>query len=72
MNYTLSPLAERELAEAIDYYESRQLGLGERFPDEVHETIKRILYYPDGWTKLDSVFHRCLTKVFPFGIILLR
>ena len=42
MNYSFHPLAEIELNEAIDYYNERQLDLGNRFPQWSEEEIKKI------------------------------
>ncbi|MFY9826954.1 MAG: type II toxin-antitoxin system RelE/ParE family toxin [Thermoanaerobaculia bacterium] len=39
-------LAERELAEAADYYEQESPGLGERFLDEVTSSTHLLLGYP--------------------------
>ncbi len=69
MKLELSTTARTELAETLDYYESQQLGLGSQFLDEFEHTLDRIKTYPEGWTKIDAVFHRCLTRKFPYAII---
>jgi plasmid stabilization system protein ParE len=69
VNYAFSPAARIEFEQAIDYYESRQRGLGEQLSIEVESAVERILQYPTSWTRVDAIFHRCLTKRFPYGII---
>jgi len=38
--------AGSELTEAIDYYDSQELGLGAQFAEEVKRALERILQYP--------------------------
>jgi plasmid stabilization system protein ParE len=61
--------AIEELQGAARYYEERQIGLGVRFLDAVEEAIERIASDPRAWTSVDEGIHRCLTRVFPFGIL---
>jgi len=69
MIYRFLPKAEIGLNDAVDYYESCQAGLGTDFLLKVHQTISRIVEYPDGWTEVSSNCRRCLTNRFPFEII---
>lgn len=69
MKYEFSPAAREEFIASIEYYELQQPGLGITFSEQVHETIRRIIDYPNGWTPLDSTFHRCLVSQFPFALI---
>ena len=39
--------ADREFAEYVDYYESRELGLGLRFRDEVAGVVDWITRFPE-------------------------
>ena len=39
-------LAEKELDDAFEYYESEQPGLGFRFQTEVAHSLSRIIEYP--------------------------
>ena len=52
MNYSFHPSAERELNEAIDYYNECQDGLGLQFAQEVFATIQHIISYPLAWARL--------------------
>ncbi|MDF7807640.1 hypothetical protein P4E94_09340 [Pontiellaceae bacterium B12219] len=55
MNHRFLPQAERELSDAVDYYEMCQPGLGSDFLIEIRQTIARILEYTDGWTQVSVV-----------------
>jgi plasmid stabilization system protein ParE len=69
MNYRFLPQAERDLSDAVDYYEMCQSGLGTEFLIEIRQTIARILEYPDGWTQVSDNARRSLTNRFPYEII---
>ena len=69
MNYRFLPAAEIDLNDAVDYYETRQMGLGTDFLIEIHRTVARMMDYPDGWTKVSANCRRCLTNRFPYEII---
>lgn len=62
-------LAQKELAEAYDYYEYQQKNLGLRFINEVEKSIDLIKYYPKGWHSLSKNSRRCLDKNFPYGVV---
>ena len=61
--------AQAEFAEAVDFYDSQQPGLGSLFAAEVERTIDRIVRYPEAWPPLSERTCRCLTHKFPYGII---
>ena len=69
MNYSFHPDAERELNEAIDYYNKCQDGLGFEFAKQVYSTIQNILSFPQAWTPLSKNTRRCLANRFPYGVI---
>jgi plasmid stabilization system protein ParE len=69
MRVEFAPAAREELIASIEYYELQQPGLGVTFYEQMDATIKRIVEFPDGWTPLDSTFHRCLVTQFPYAII---
>ena len=64
----LSP-ALRELAEAAEYYESQQPGLGADFLHKVETAIMRILLHPEAWMLMSPNTRRCRTHRFPHGVI---
>ncbi|HEX4962247.1 MAG TPA: type II toxin-antitoxin system RelE/ParE family toxin [Thermoanaerobaculia bacterium] len=62
-------LAERELAEAADYYEQESPGLGERFLDEVTSSTLFLLSYPYAAPRLSGVTRRFVLPQFPYYIL---
>ncbi len=69
MTYLFHPDAIAELNASVDYYEECKVNLGSEFAYEVHQTIQRVLKFPNAWQKLDGEIRRCLTNRFPFGVI---
>lgn len=69
MTVSFLATAMSEMAEAVDYYESQQAGLGGEFAEEVKRTIQRILQYPAAGAPLSKRTRRFQTKRFPYGII---
>jgi len=69
LNYSFHPDAEKELNEAIAYYNECQNGLGLEFVKEVYLAIQNILSFPRAWATLSSNTRRCLTNRFPYGVI---
>lgn len=69
MKFLFHQLAELELADAVDYYENCQQGLGVEFAEEVFATIKRISVYPDAWFRLSVNTRRCIVNRFPYGVV---
>ena len=47
MHVTFNSLAERELNDAIQYYENEQIGLGAAFLTEVRRCTGTIVDYPE-------------------------
>ena len=66
---TVHPDARTELLHAIAYYEEQQLGLGKRFLEAVKDAGSHIQLGPDRFVEVLPGVHRCLTSVFPFGLI---
>ena len=69
MTYGFHPDARREYLEAAEFYESRRPGIGAAFTLEVEATIQRILEAPERWRILEQDIRRCLTHVFPYGVL---
>ena len=62
-------LAQKELDDAFEYYESQQTNLGYHFLSEVQNALGLIKTYPHAWSKFSKNTRRCLLKRFPYGII---
>jgi plasmid stabilization system protein ParE len=64
----LSP-AQSDLAEAIAYYESKEVGLGDDFAAQFYRTLDKILRYPGMGTRFTRRTRRCRMSRFPFGVL---
>ena len=63
------PDAEVELNEAIEWYESREPGLGLDFAAQVHAAIQRALTFPLAWQEMGNDIRRALVHRFPYGVL---
>jgi len=62
-------IAEIELDQAINWYESQAPGLGNAFLIEVLSAADRIRRFPEAWHPLDEGVRRCRLSRFPYGLI---
>jgi hypothetical protein len=62
-------IARSELDEAVEYYNSERVGLGDDFLIEILEAIGRIRTYPQGWPPFHRGTRRCRLQRFPYGLI---
>ena len=69
MSYRFHPEALEEYQEATFYYADRDPSLALRFVEAVEDVIRRILEAPQRWRVLDDDVRRCLTRVFPYGVL---
>jgi len=69
MRVRLHPEAETEMVEAAVCYEEQQADLGKRFLASVQDALNSIIINPRLYPVVDLDVRRCLTKVFPFGIL---
>lgn len=69
MRWEFHPQALEEYREATLYYAERDPALATRFIEAVEDAIRRILESPERWRVLDEDVRRCLTHVFPCGIL---
>lgn len=63
----LTPLAEADIAEAFDYYESKKEDLGFEFVERVERAIQRISDHPLSHRKIIENVRRCNVERFPYG-----
>jgi plasmid stabilization system protein ParE len=61
-------VAERELADAFDWYEQAQPGLGYALIDELDRVIHRIVAFPDSCQMMGDGLRRVLINRFPYGL----
>jgi toxin ParE2 len=69
VNVQVIEVAQRELDEAVSYYNGQVAGLGDAFLLEVVATIERIRRFPEGWHPLGKNIRRCRLRRFPYGLI---
>jgi plasmid stabilization system protein ParE len=69
MSYRFHPEALEKYQEATLHYAERDPALALRFVEAVEETIRQILDAPGRWRVLDDDVRRCLTHVFPYGVL---
>jgi len=66
---TFLKLAEKELGDAVEHYESERIGLGIRFQAEVARSLSRIVGQPLSYQQIGKYSRRCLIHKFPYGVI---
>jgi len=69
MRHEFHPEALAEYEEAALYYAARDPELARRFVASVEDALERILHSPDRWRVIDEDVRRCLTRVFPYGVL---
>ena len=69
MNVRVLEIAQRELDEAVSYYNGQVAGLGDVFLLEAVAAIERIRRFPDAWHPLGENVRRCRFRRFPYGLI---
>lgn len=60
--------AQRELDDAVAWYNDQFPGLGVDFLDELDKVIRRIALFPESGTGVEEGVRRCLLARFPYGI----
>jgi plasmid stabilization system protein ParE len=63
------PRAEKELEEALEWYENRSKDLGKRFLKEVQKKLKVIQKQPDYYAVRQDHFREAKVKDFPYHVI---
>ncbi len=69
MTVEILEIAQKELEEAVLYYELQQHGLGLRFKDEVKRSIERIKMYPTSWPFEKGEVRKFFVNKFPYKIL---
>jgi len=66
MDFIYHPLAEVEVIQTAEYYQSKVHGLGAEFLDELDKTIEIIGKDPQRWPVRAGNIRRYLLKRFPY------
>jgi plasmid stabilization system protein ParE len=69
MKFRLHRAAEREVAEAIEYYDAQQAGVGADFAGEVARGIRQVLDHPNAWQRVERGLRRYRLHRFPYGLV---
>lgn len=69
MSVRVLEVAQRELDEAVSYYNGQVAGLGDAFLLEAVAAIERIRQFPDAWHPLGEGIRRCRLRRFPYGLV---
>ncbi len=69
MNIRFSKLAQHEVDDAVDWYNSQSKDLGVQFLDDLDRTVRRIATFPFSCVEIEPDLRRCLFTRFPYGII---
>lgn len=69
MKVEVTDAADRELDEAVSYFETQRTGLGLLFVAEVAAAIARIEDYSHAWQKFSGGTRRCLLRRFEYGLV---
>jgi len=62
-------IAEKELNDAVDWYNEQADGLGKEFLDQLDRAIRRAVTYPQSSMEIESGLRRCIIARFPYGLI---
>ena len=69
MKIIFLPPADKELEDAIVYYNDQLEGLGKQFFQEVSIALKFIKKFPYAWHKIEKHTRRFLLQKFPYLIL---
>ena len=69
MNVRVLSCAEREVAEAVDFYNAERPGLGCELAEEVQRALDRISAFPEAWPIFSRRTRRCIVRRFPYGVL---
>ena len=69
MKLEFHPETVDDLNDAVEFYEHRQLGLGDDLRQEIYQTIDRILANPLHYREVRGDIRRCLAHRFPFSVL---
>ena len=65
----ISEEAENDIINSVDYYKSKQKGLGKRFFNLVLKSFETISENPFAFVKIDNNMRKYVMKKFPFIIL---
>lgn len=69
IGYRFLSIADDEMSEAAVFYESRCIGLGSDFLDDVQQGVDRLRVYPETGIEVGDGLRSILLHRFPFNLI---
>ncbi len=69
MRYEFHPEALEDYQAATDWYAERSTELALRFVEAIEDAIWKVSDAPERWRIVEEDVHRCLTRVFPYGVL---
>lgn len=69
MNIRFLKSAQKELDNAVEWYNQKSPDLGFKFLSEVNISLKRIASYPESCAEIEEDIRRCVVRRFPYGLI---
>jgi toxin ParE1/3/4 len=63
------PLAEKELLDAVSYYEQQETGLGLHYLGEVEHAVNFLMRYPEAGAEVQSTIRRLTLPKFPYSLL---
>jgi len=69
MKVLFSKFAKQELEDAVAFYQTEQIGLGNAFKNEIKSSLKRISEHPEAWSIELNEVRKALLHRFPYKIL---
>ena len=69
MRVLITVIAREELAEARNYLEIQQAGLGKRLGREIREAVTLIRRFPEAFPRERGDVRKCLLRRFPYKLL---
>ena len=69
MNIRFLALAQREVDDAVVWYNNQTEDKGREFLDELDRAVRLVKLYPQGLTEIQPEIRRCLLARFPYALI---
>ena len=66
MKINFLTIAQKELNDAVNWYNEQSDGLGNELLDELDRAVRRAAAYPQSCTEIESGLRRCLLARFPY------
>jgi plasmid stabilization system protein ParE len=61
--------AQRELNDAVHWYNEQKVGLGTEFLDQLDNAVRRLRTFPESFHEIETGLRRCILLKFPYCLI---